>query len=166
LPYSYSIFKNARRNVPLICALIFKKIIKLLNLNYTNILNLPLKVVFKRSYEFSLSLYEKSEIVKLLQMISHNFKNFVKDNGAIPIFLFVPYLQDLHYIKRNNYYYKDFFELINKEMFAIDITEDLLKCSKPESLYVSPFHGEHFNDKGNKFVADCIYNYLKKEILI
>ena len=88
-----------------------------------------------------------------------NFTENVEKLNMKPIYLFIPYLHDLIYFKKNNIYYNTFISDLKKHMTVIDMTNEFMNY-QIEDLYVSKSYGSHVSSLGNQIIA----KYIKKSI--
>ena len=113
--------------------------------------------VMKCNHKFSISLYQNEIITDLLAKIILKFKSNVESIKMKPIFIMVPYLEDLrHHNKRNMAYYHEIIEVLDDKMLTIDMSKKFLKYPLKEKLYVSTSFGAHLSELGNKILAEEI----------
>lgn len=166
-PYSVTIMKNYKRNLPLIYQLIIRKILNLFQIRNENLINKPWNHVLKNNKKFSDSLYSKKNIRSLLKKIILKFKNDVKERGMTPVFVMAPYLHDISKNSNDkNIFYKSLLNDLEEDLMIIDLNDRFLYEKNKNELYVSPYYGAHLNQKGNSIAASYIYSTFKKKKIL
>ena len=159
-PYSISLTRSARRNMPLIMALSKKKVQKYLGKIKTSS-NRPWEMVLERNFEIVRSLYRDPDTINLFLKILEDFAAFGKQHKFKPVFLLMPYLQDLLYVKEHGCFYEDFVSQAREILHTIDLTQPLMQSNNLSNYYSSDFYGGHLNKSGNEFVAQIIANEVE-----
>tara|TARA_B100000959_G_C14716620_1_gene515138 strand:- start:290 stop:652 length:363 start_codon:yes stop_codon:yes gene_type:complete len=108
------------------------------------------------NHKHSISLYKNKDCTDLLKKIIIQFKSDVASMNMQPIYLFIPYLHDLVYFKKNKIYYNNLMHNLNQHIAVVDMTEDFIQYDKIEDLYVSNNYGAHLSNVGNRITAECI----------
>lgn len=155
-PFTLSLLKSYKRNIPLIYFLILRKFYLIFNINNETIINKAYNYVMEGNHKHSISLYKNKDYTDLLKKIIIQFKNDVESMNMQPIYLFIPYLHDLIYFKKNKIYYNDLMHNLNHYITVVDMTEDFIQYDKIEDLYVSNNYGAHLSNVGNRVTAECI----------
>ena len=75
----------------------------------------------------------------------------------------MPQLHDLYLIKKNLPNYKNFYYDISKKnkLNILDLTNSFLNLKNFSKVYIEDKYGGHLNEKGNNFVANQFYKYIK-----
>lgn len=154
-PYLISLSRSAHRNVPLIAALLKKQIGTVLGKTETNN-NRPWEMVLERNFEIVRDLYQSHDAIKLFLKILEDFAAFGKQHEFHPVFLFMPYLHDILYIKDHSCYYANFVSQAKEILHTIDLTQPLMSSGNLNNLYSSDFYGGHLNKEGNEFISTVI----------
>ncbi|MBZ0166773.1 MAG: SGNH/GDSL hydrolase family protein [Candidatus Omnitrophica bacterium] len=119
----------------------------------------PQQKIFNR-YEYN----TQSEIFIVSMRIIEKFVASVREDGAIPIVVFLPNSGDFWRLKeKDSKNYRPFMEIMDKKGipyfdFTAELLEDILNDEDPATFY-SPRY--HFSGKGNDYMARYIYRYLK-----
>lgn len=158
-PYLVSLSRSAHRNVPLIAALLKKQLGTVLGETETSN-NRPWEMVLENNFEIVRDLYKSPDTINLFLKILDDFATFGKQHGFHPVFLFMPYLHDILYIKDNDCYYADFVSQAQDIIHTIDLTQPLMSSGIINSIYSSDFYGGHLNKKGNEFVSEIVGDEL------
>jgi len=159
-PYSLSLIKSYKRNLLLIYYLLQKKFLSLMGLTNDKIANNAWNHVMKCNHNFTKSLYKNKEVLNLLKTIVRKFAKSARDLNLKPIFLMIPYLEDLNKSDNSSLYYVEFINEIKNNVTTIDLGEVFVKKGNVNDLYVSDSIGAHLNKSGNKIVADTIKDIL------
>lgn len=154
-PYLLTLCKNIKRNVPLITALVLKK------LSFCN--DLPWEIILKENFRHCCNQYKNKEAIKLFLDLIFHYKKCAEENNTIPVFILFPYLNDLQYAKNNGSYYSKFCEMAKDKILFLDLTDKFIKEDNWESLYNNDFYGGHLSALGNEKAANYIYNFLKNQ---
>lgn len=157
-PYLISLSRSAHRNVPLIAALSKKHFGQVLGKTETNN-NRPWKMVLERNFQIVRDLYQNPEAINLFLRILDEFATFGRQHEFKPVFLLMPYLHDILYIKNNGCYYANFVSQAKEILHTIDLTQPL-KSVNLNNIYSNDFYGGHFSAKGNEFLANFLFEEL------
>jgi hypothetical protein len=160
-PYTASLFRNRSRHIPLLRALLARKLDARRNECDEEVANKPWELVLKRNSAFTHELYEDAGSVELLCAVIDAFRRFVCDLGSVPVLVFASYLQDVAFLRERLHFYEPVVERAARKMNVIDLSEPLRRSSELGDLYVSRFYGAHFSPAGNRFVADHLYAELR-----
>lgn len=155
-PYSFSLLKNIKRNIPLIFTLLLKKI--------SMCKDCPWKIILKENFKQCLKQYKNKESVDLLLSLIEYYKDCAEQVGTKAVFVFMPYLNDLKYAKIKGSYYSDFCKSAKDKIPFLDLTEHFLNEPDSEKLYTNDFYGGHLSALGNKKAAEYINEFIEKEI--
>lgn len=162
-PYLFSIMRNCRRNVPLVMSLTARKILLAMGMEDRGA-NRPWEMVLERNFSIVRNLYRTPCAVDLFLKILDDFAAWGRKKGFHPVFLFMPYLHDLLYIKDHECYYSKFVIQARKILQTIDLTAPLLNMDSLDTIYAHDFYGGHLCRAGNEFVAQIIADHLAKNI--
>jgi hypothetical protein len=158
-PYLISLSRSARRNVPLIAALLNKRLGPVLGKTKTNN-NRPWQMVLERNFEIVRDLYQSPDTINLFLKILEDFAAFGKQHGFHPVFLLMPYLHDMLYIKDHSCYYANFVSQAKEILHTIDLTQPLMSSGNLNNLYSNDLYGGHFSAKGNEFLSNFLFEEL------
>lgn len=162
-PYLLSIMKNCRRNVPLIMSLMARKILPAMCIEDPR-RNRPWKMVLERNFTIVRNLYRSRYAVDLFLNILDDFAAWGRKKGFHPVFLLMPYLHDLFYIKEQECYYAKFVTQAREILQTIDLTEPLLNIDSLNTIYAHDIYGGHLSRAGNEFIARIIADHLAEYI--
>ena len=104
-------------------------------------------------------LYFKTHLRKLMVLINDNIKKKKKNC----VFLIMPQLHDLYLIKKNLPNYQNFYHEMSKKnkLNILDLTNSFLNLKNFSKVYLEDKYGGHLNKRGNTFVANQFYRYIK-----
>ena len=104
-------------------------------------------------------LYFKTHLRKLMMLINDNIKKKKKKL----CFLIMPQLHDLYLIKKNLPNYQNFYHEMSKKnkLNILDLTNSFLNLKNFSKVYLEDKYGGHLNKRGNTFVANQFYRYIK-----
>ena len=161
-PMLFSIFKNSGRNVELVTALIKEKISK----KYQGE---PNKIVLNYNERLVRKMYKNKLATELFFRILSNYKLYAENQGSIPVFMMLPYHHDSsEYLLSGSYSYEEFVRRVREKL-------NLLVCNpiaslKPDDdlseLYNHDGYGGHLSTKGNSFVSDVLYKFIKDNQIV
>ena len=163
-PYSFSIFKNSKRNFLILKWVTKISLYKKFGKNFSQFEWKPMKIIMDINLSWRLKLFQNSNSTLLFQKILERFSHFGHDQNFLPVFTFIPQKDDIEFIKSNYHFYKNFINIINNidGLFFIDITKDFLKVSNLDKLYSDDnSYGGHLSKQGNKVVAEIIHKELE-----
>ena len=104
-------------------------------------------------------------MIYLLVEILKEFVAYSNSHHFTPIFVLLPRLQDLLYIKgSNDYFYKPLLDQIPDELLFLDLSKKLLATEKIENQFVSDWYGGHYSKEGNELVAQSIHGFLNSHL--
>ncbi len=170
-PYFLSILADLRRNIPVIWKVFWHQIIKKEDVKgkpYPTAMSVIINVNLRLRYR----LYTKDAYAQaLFTRLIEEFAQYVKGQGASPVFLFMPQKDDILFIKkkRGKRYYGQVIENVRKLLPVIDFTDVLLSKSTDglDALYSDRNnYGGHYSALGNKRLAEYVYKRLKEERLL
>ena len=163
-PYSISILKNARRNIPLISLVALSAIFEKLGLATHKFDDLAMDFIMKRNLELRYELFKTPEAVELLNEIIYEFVRYSKEQHFTPVLLWMPQKDDVLFVKNKEAYYSEFINEISTKLMVIDLTKKLINAPDLNELYSSDTtYGGHFSKFGNGFIADIVYDRLEEE---
>ena len=157
-PYFFSFF----RNLKFISKIFF---IFVIHNNDSNIKDLFLKEVMKRNIISSHNLYKEKYSRKLFLKLIRYYKKIAKEKNHKPFLVIFPQKLDIIEDKTNRIYINYFKEIISKELSVLDLTVHFNK-QKCKNYFVNSIYGGHLNPKGNRFAANKIKNFLKKNNVV
>jgi hypothetical protein len=150
LPYSASLVRDRSRRLPLLRALLARK----LNRHDEEVANRPWELILQRNSEFTHELYRDAESVGLLCALIREFGRYVRQFGSTPVFVFATYFEDVAFLAENHHFYQGVIDRVERELAVVDLGKALGGHPTLEDLYVSRFYGAHFSAAGNRFVAE------------
>lgn len=165
-PYLYSLIKTGRRNIPLISRLILNKIYGFTGNSENYKEHLHNISVLKRNINICAELFKKKEIEDLLVRIIDDFISYSASEKFSPVFVMLPQLNDIIFIKSRGSYYVSFINRIESKLTTIDLTASLVSDGNVEKMYSNDHYGGHLSKTGNEFVANAIYRNLREKILL
>jgi hypothetical protein len=162
-PYFFSLLKNAKRNFSILFWVTLIQLLKNLGKNYSIYEWKPMDVIMKINHSWRLKLYSNNHATQLLKKIIEEYVIYAKKNNFIPIFMFLPQKDDIHFINNNFHFYKEFQQSIReiKELHTIDITNEFLNKQDFDKFYSDDNeYGGHLSKEGNHYVAEIIHSKL------
>ena len=162
-PYLFSIMRSCRRNVPLIMSLMLRNILAAMGIEDAG-RNRPWEMVLERNFTIARNLYSTSCAVELFLKLLEDFAIWGREKGFHPVFLLMPYLHDLVYIKEQECYYAKFVTQARQILHTIDLTAPLLTMNSLNTIYAHDFYGGHLSKAGNEFIARIIADRLSEYI--
>jgi len=159
-PYLFSILRNPTRHIPLLSLILKEKLVTKNRKNQPYPLHA--KIIMDTNLKLRIGLFNKEEPVKLMEELVRDFITYSKENNFTPIFLWMPQKDDIYYIRKHNNYYTKFIRRVRQNIKVIDLTDILLNATNLDNLYCDDSHyGGHFNEAGNKLIAETIYKELR-----
>jgi len=166
-PYSISILANARRNIPLITLVALSAIFEKLCIRSQKISDLPMDLIMRINLGLRYRLFKNQEALKLLKEIINEFIRYSKEQGFVPVLLWMPQKDDVLFVKNKEFYYTEFIKEISKKILTIDLTNNLIKVTNLNEPYsYDNVYGGHFSKLGNKFISKIVYDTLKEKKLL
>lgn len=161
-PYSTSLWKSRRRNVPLIGALVKMQMQSWLSSG--KVKNIAWRHILERNFDLCRELYTKEAPQELFLAIIDEFANYGKQENFTPIFVLFPYFSDVLFIREHGHFYEKFIEQLKSRVAIVDPLEELIPMSEEDlaPLYSSDFYGGHLTHAGNKFMAQLIDKKLQE----
>ena len=166
LPYSASLLRGSSRHLPLLAALIARKLYSLAGRTDERVANRPWELILKRNSAFTHELYEDAESVELMCAVIEAFRSFVCERGGTPVLVFAAYLEDVSFVRERHHFYANTIERVSRELAVVDLSEPLRRHPRLAELYVSRFYGAHLSAAGNRFVAEHLYAELRDRSLL
>lgn len=161
-PYLFSLVKTGKRNIPLVLRLLLKQLYDLLGIKGGYKDHLHNVSVLKRNINICVQLYKQEAIVELMVKLIEDFIAFSKDKKFVPVFVLLPQLNDLVYVKEFGYYYNNFIERVKDKLLVVDTTSYLLSRDNLHEIYSNDCYGGHFSEPGNRLVASLIFKILRE----
>lgn len=163
-PYTFSILKNANRNISIIYWVIKIKLLQIMNKDISKIEWNPMKVIMDINLQWRIKLYKEHTVTELLYKIIEEFTRYAKQEGLVPVFIFLPQKDDMLFIKKHHHYYENFVKSLTliTDLRTIDIAKEFLSEDDLDQLYLDDSdYGGHLSKHGNKKVAEIINQKLK-----
>lgn len=163
-PYTITILKNSKRNIPLIYWVIKIKFLERMGKDISKIEWNPMKIIMKINLQWRVKLYKDPSVTELFYKIVEEFVAFSKENKIHPIFIFLPQKDDIIFIKNQHHYFEDFVKSIKSisDLQTIDITKNILQEEDLDQLYSDDnSYGGHLSKHGNEKIADFIFQEIK-----
>ena len=158
-PYLISILANPRRNIPLIILVGLSAIFEKLGIKSQKINDLPMDLLMRINLKLRYRLFKNREAVRLLKEIINEFIRYSKEQGFLPVLLWMPQKDDVLFVKNKEFYYADFIKEISKNILTIDLTNNLLKVTNLNEPYsYDNVYGGHFSKLGNMFIGKIVYD--------
>ena len=168
-PYSFTIFKNTRRNFSIIWWVTIIRILSTLGSNTSKISWNPMRTIMRVNLEWRVRLYKNEQTTTLLKEIIREFVSYSKEQRFTPVFVFLPQKDDLLFIKKNYNFYDEFVKSLSEinSLNYIDITKNILNDSNLDNYYSDDNeYGGHYSKLGNQKIAEIIHNELSKLDLV
>ena len=154
-PYSLSMLRNPFRNIPIVFSLIVRKIYRYMNKHFDR----PWEIVLEENRKYCMRLYTQKFALDLMISILREFSKFGKEKGFIPVFLLLPYQQDIEHLReKGKSYYANLTQQASDILMTIDMAPFFLDMQ--ESIYTNDFYGGHPNPLGNEMIAKVLYEKL------
>lgn len=167
IPYLISILANPRRNIPLITLVGLSAIFEKLGIKSQKINDLPMDLLMRINLKLRYRLFKNREAVRLLKEIINEFIRYSKEQGFLPVLLWMPQKDDVLFVKNKEFYYSEFIKEVSKNILTIDLTNNLLKVTNLDEPYsYDNVYGGHFSKLGNKFIGKIVYDTLKEKKLL
>jgi hypothetical protein len=166
-PYLYNIFKNYKRNIPILFWVTLICILKIFKASYEKYEWNPMKIIMHINLKWRIKLFKNQDSSQLLEKLLEEFAKIGIENKFKPIFLLLPQKDDILFIKKNYNFYKQFVNNISKikNLHVIDFTNELLNEIKLDEQYSDHNeYGGHYSKKGNQKLAFFINDELLKII--
>ncbi len=109
----------------------------------------------------------KSGALQVTEKILLNFSKDALAEGRIPIVLILPTYDDLvYYRKHQKWVFENLIKLLKKDgVEPLTIGNDMLEIMGERNLNEFFTHTtDHFNDEGNKILADIVYQKIKAKV--
>lgn len=153
-PYLYHVFKMPYRHFSLIGRVAQ---------GYTeNRFDSAIGKVMKNNLTDRKLLFEDKQAVTLMLALVKKYKEYARQQGFVPLFLWTPQKDDILCVRSGNNYYKDFIDELSQDIDVIDLTDKLIEVSSLDDYYSDDSHyGGHFSQQGNQLVAEHIFEQLK-----
>ena len=168
-PYIFSYLKSITRNNTIFFNIFLFKTLKLLNVKkhkkfYLKAYN---RIIKDNIYDAN-KMYHDEYFSNHLKKMMITIDRSVKDKNKKCIFLILPQLHDISFIKTKNRYYNTFFnqQSFKNKLNILDTTKYFLIEKKLSKLYLEDNYGGHLSKKGNKFVAKHLYKYIINKKLL
>ena len=168
-PYSFTIFKNTRRNFSIIWWVTIIRILSTLGSNTSKISWNPMRTIMRVNLEWRVRLYKNEQTTTLLKEIIREFVSYSKEQRFTPVFVFLPQKDDLLFIKKNYNFYDEFVKSLSEinSLNYIDITKNILNDSNLDNYYSDDNeYGGHYSKLGNQKIAEIIHSELSKLDLV
>lgn len=163
-PYTFTILKNLKRNIPIIYWVIKIEFLKRLGKDTSKIEWNPMNIIMKINLKWRIKLYKDPSATELLFKIIDEFASFSNKNNISPIFLFIPQKDDLVFIKNYHHYFEDFEKSLQgiPNLQVIDVTKKILLEENLDNLYSDDnTYGGHLSKFGNEKIAEIIFQEIK-----
>ena len=114
--------------------------------------------------------YNDNECFNTLLEVMNLFKEYSQEQGFIPVVAVLPYKNDVLYVRESsNHFYDSFIKACKNRLLIIDLMPyfiDLNENELDESYSDDTRYGGHYSKKGNKFIADILYKFLKEQNIL
>tara|TARA_B100001250_G_scaffold210147_2_gene180357 strand:+ start:229 stop:1413 length:1185 start_codon:yes stop_codon:yes gene_type:complete len=152
-PYSLCFLKNLKFYSAIFSLLFIYKIF-----NNKEYLNLAISKVYSKNIKEAHNMYKELKYIKkLYALILFMDKEIRKDNKKM-ILIISPQILDFQGKTFN--YYCDFYKLLSKKIYCINLT-NYFKKKNLRNLFLKDVYGGHLNKLGNIKKSKLILNYLK-----
>ncbi|MBI4929787.1 MAG: hypothetical protein HY841_03420 [Bacteroidetes bacterium] len=163
-PFSYYFLKNPIRNFSISIAMLLCSLFGVLGVKCKTVCNYPLQKIMNINLKLRRKLFQHKYACDIFSGILDKFIQLSKEKQIMPIFVLLPQKDDVLFVKKKHNYYNHFLEEMRKKIFIIDLTQPLLEVNNLDFLYSDDgVYGGHFSKDGNKFVAEFIFDQLKRK---
>ena len=164
-PLFWRLISVYHKDFPLALSFITQRLLNLLHIRDTSARALTSHLNLKRKIRKYLFYFDNKELINLFLEILKEFIAFSNTQNFTPIFVLLPRLQDLLFIKKSsNFFYKPLLESIPKELLFFDLSKILLTKENVKDLFVSDWYGGHYSKEGNELVAQAIFDFLDSHL--
>ena len=163
-PYSFTIFKNFKRNLGIIFWILKINLNKDQTQIDPEISWKPMEIIMNINLKWRLKLFQDSNVQNLLKKIIEDYVEFSKEQKFDAVFTFLPQKDDILFIKNNYNFYEEFINELKtiNDLKILDLTTPLLQEKDLSDLYSDlNDYGGHYSNIGNKKIASIIYEQLK-----
>lgn len=125
------------------------------------------KIAGRPSYSEFYRMDHKSGALQVTEKILLNFSKAALAEGRIPLVLILPTYDDLvYYRKHQKWVFENLIKLLKKDgVQPLTIGNDMLEIMGERNLNEFFTHTtDHFNDEGNKILADIVYQKIKAKV--
>ena len=162
-PYSFSIFRNPSRNIPLIGLVAWYAWVK--KETKAQPYPAPMKIIMDVNLKLRCNLFTRNrDAIALLEKLVAEFTQYAKGNGFSPVFVLMPQKDDVLTVKKEGAsYYQGFLDSISPSIRTIDLTPHLIGRADLDELYSDDNqYGGHYSKFGNEFVARVMGKALRE----
>lgn len=167
-PYTYSFFKNFKRNIPILYWVTILELKKKIGRNIDNIDWKPMSIIMKINLNWRKKLFKNEIATSLLIQILKEYVKYSKEEGFVPVFTFLPQKDDLLEMKRERFDV-EICNKINKisDLITLNIVDELLKLENYDEIFSDPNdYGGHYSKSGNEKIGQLVYEKLKENKVI
>lgn len=160
-PFQWHLLRVYYRDFPLAFSYILERVFEFFHFKSDRINRFVGELNLKRKLGKYYAFFNQEELIVLWVEILKEFASYSRHLGSTPVFILLPRLQDLLFIKKSNHlFYKPFVDRIQGELLFLDLSESFLSLNNVKELFVSDRYGGHYNKKGNKLVAQALHEFL------
>jgi len=156
-PYIFHIIRSAKRNVPLIAALLRGFLS-----SDPSMKRRPFQMVLDRNNRISAKMYNENKSLDLMEALVTDAAKFVRYHGAEPIFCMLPQLQDIKIMRKEGVFYNTFFDRIRSQMKIIDVGSIMSNLNPIEDYYTDDIWGGHFSVKTHELIGQVMSDIVKE----
>ncbi len=166
-PWLWSLLTgHPSRNLRMVGALTAKHVPVLRPLAGPTVDTRPWSMVLDQNARIVRNMYEDKNAVALLLALLEQFAAAAQERDCTPIFLLMPYLQDLLWSREHGCFYSEFIAQAKDRVPTIDLMEHVFEADDIKRYYSSDFYGGHMTAKGNEWCANVVFEELTKRGLL
>jgi len=162
-PYILSLMRNPLRQIRLISVVGVRGMFRVLGIANQKLESLPFALIMRSNLRDAYRLYDDIESVKLLKAILLRFKQSAERRGHTPLVVLMPQMLDLKMNNNKTAPYQKFYREMAGHLPVLDLTGKF-DTGEIEQLYINDQYGGHLSVAGNRFAAEEISNWLKREM--
>ncbi|MFH1761678.1 MAG: hypothetical protein ABIA63_11320, partial [bacterium] len=155
-PFTFHLIRSWRRNIPLILALLHARFSK-----DDRVQRNPFEKVLYRNHILSADLYANINALDLMEALVKYAAEFVRKEGAEPVYCLLPQLQDIKIMRKRGFYCEEFLTRTGKYMKVIDLCPHMKDLDSIQDYYVDDMWGGHPSVKANELIGQIIAQGIK-----
>lgn len=150
-PYSYHLLRSAKRNVPLMLALLRARLSA-----DEQAQRRPFQMVLERNNRLSAALYRDRPSVDLFEALVREAARVCRRAGVGFVFCMFPQLQDIGIMRTAGIFYQPVLDRLRNDLTVIDFGPLLLELDDVSQYYTDDAYGGHFSVEANRLVAATV----------
>jgi len=121
------------------------------------------RVVMSHNAEETARLFSDARACDLFEWLMSQVVEEAEKRGQKPLIVILPQPVDLERRKEGNTDYDQFIDRVSQTLPVMDLTADFLGDDDPPSLYIKGGLGPHPSPRGNRRIAEWVFNRLKHD---